>query len=96
MPFDAQDKGTLEHLTGKVPILLNAIVSIQPEQLSEASDGDEFETTNGLFADEYKQKAKRFYHLLYKTTEVKKLANRILVYARKQSTILQDTDELLR
>jgi len=95
MPFNAQDKAILERLTGRVPIFLNAIVSIQPEHLSEASDGDGFETTDGLSGDEYKQKAQHFYHLLYKRPEVKDLAKRIFLYGEKQSMVLRDTDELL-
>jgi hypothetical protein len=93
MPFNTQDKNILEHLTGKVPILLNAIVSVPPKQLSEVSDGGEFKTTDG---DEYKRKSQRFYHLLYKTTEVKDLVGRISVYAKRQSIILRDTDEFLQ
>ena len=94
MLFNDQDKNILEHLTENVPILLNAIVSVPPEQLSKASDGDEFETTDGLSGDESKQKPQRFYHLLYRTTEVKNLVKRISVYVKRQSVISRDTDEL--
>ena len=95
MQFNAQDKDILEHLTGKVPILLSAVVAIRPEQLCEALDG-EFERTDGLPEDEYKQKAQSFYNLLYKATEVRDLVKRISVHAKKRSMALRDTDELLQ
>ena len=106
MYFREMDKGTVEHLTGRVPIFLSVLLSIKPEDLPGPQGGEDKSPESRPKAGEdflgaenpsdvYENNIARICSLLWGSVVAEERVASIWQFAQSQSDRLQGADKLL-